>query len=302
MATTRLSLSLDKVLGSLVAVGCTCLLGQAYLEGSAPLRGQVPAQKCSGRGKQRLDLSSELCRRLETDGYLVIDDFLTKSQVNLAVASLADDGFFIQSPNEQKGNAVRTDHICFFDGKQAENEQQQEKAGGLSEVRDVLSRLGYDIAASPFQGFPRDAYQKHILGVPDMMQISLYNKQGSYYRAHKDACDDSWTEMGLVGYLRSRYLQRRYLTCIVYLNPEWEPSHGGCLRIFLNDGADAVNNSKEHLSTDQVESAAASAPFIDVAPLAGRLVIFSSLVTMHAVLPTFSRRLACSMWLTLNED
>jgi SM-20-related protein len=90
--------------------------------------------------------------------------------------------------------------------------------------------------------------------------------------------------LGLVGYLRSKYLRQRYLTCIVYLNPHWEPSDGGCLRIFLLGDDD-----------DRGESV------VDIEPKAGRLVIFSSVNMMHAVLPTFSRRLACSMWMTINE-
>jgi hypothetical protein len=276
------SFSLDTILASTTTLGITWIFGQAYLEGSDPLRGQVPAKDCSGRGDKRLMLYVELCRRLESDGYVVIDNFLTKEQVELGVATLADDGLFVQSPNERVGNDVRTDKIYFFGGEQAKNEQEQAVgSAGLSDIRDMLSRLGYDIAASPFRGFPRDAYHSSWLGVPDMMQISVYNRQGhdgGYYRMHKDSCDDSFQELGLLGYLRSRYLQRRYLTCIVYLNPEWEPSHGGCLRIVQKDGKE-----------------------IEVEPKAGRLVIFSSVQIMHAVMPTFSRRLACSMWMTLNE-
>jgi hypothetical protein len=291
------NLSVDKVLASAVTFGCAACLCDAYWEGAEPLNGQLRAKGCSLRGDQQLDLSLERCQELERNGYLVIDNFLTKEQVQNAVQSLADDDddkVFAPSQNERDGNQVRTDRIFFFKGGEEgeEKEGKDHNMNALGDVRNTLYRLGYDIVKSGFQGFPKDskdAYQTGWLGVPAMMQISLYNKQGedgAYYREHTDACDDTFLDLGLTGYLRSRYLRKRYLTCIVYLNPDWEPAHGGCLRITGNNN----NNDKQR-----------KVQVVDIEPRAGRLIIFSSVNTMHAVLPTFSRRLACSMWMTLNE-
>jgi hypothetical protein len=284
-------LSVDKVLASVVTLGCAAVLCDAYWEGAAPLNGQLRAEGCSLRGDQQLDLSLERCQELERNGYLVIDNFLTNEQVTNAVISLADDKIFAPSQNERDGNKVRTDRVFFFRGgnKEVEEKEGKDQNNALGDVRNVLYRLGYDIVDSGFQGFPKDSdsYQTGWLGVPAMMQISLYNKQGedgAYYREHTDACDDTLLDLGLTGYLRSRYLRKRYLTCIVYLNPDWEPAHGGCLRIISDNNDDKQRNS-----------------VVDIEPKAGRLILFSSVNTTHAVLPTFSRRLACSMWITLNE-
>jgi hypothetical protein len=286
-------LSVDKVLASAVTLGCAAGLCDAYWEGAAPLNGQLCAGGCSLRGGQQLDLSLERCQELERNGYLVIDNFLTKEQVQNALTSLEDDKVFAPSQNEQDGDKVRTDRVFFFRGgnKEGEGKEGKDQDKALGDVRNTLYRLGYDLVNSGFQGFSKDskdAYQTGWLGVPATMQISLYNKQGedgAYYREHTDACDDTFLDLGLTGYLRSQYLRKRYLTCIVYLNPDWEPAHGGCLRII----SDNNNDGKQRNAV------------VDIEPIAGRLILFSSVNTMHSVLPTFSRRLACSMWMTLNE-
>jgi hypothetical protein len=223
---------------------------------------------------------------------------LTKEQVQNAVISLADDKVFAPSQNERDGDKVRTDRVFFFRGGNKGGEEKEGKGhdDALDDVRNTLYRLGSDIVNSGFQGFPKeskDAYQTGWLGLPATMQISLYNKQGedgAYYREHTDACDGTFMDLGLTGYLRSQYLRKRYLTCIVYLNPDWEPAHGGCLRIISDKNDNKNTNGDKQRNT-----------VVDIEPRAGRLILFSSMNTMHSVLPTFSRRLACSMWMTLNE-
>jgi len=60
----------------------------------------------------------------------------------------------------------------------------------------------------------------------------------------------------------------RKLTCIIYLNPDYEPEDGGELRIFCEGGG-----------TEQ---------FVDLAPDGGRMVLFWSDEIPHEVLPTSS--------------
>ena len=62
------------------------------------------------------------------------------------------------------------------------------------------------------------------------------------------------------------WLNARAYTAILYLNDSWHPDHGGCLRLHVdNDGT-----GHRH---------------VDVEPLAGRLVVFSSKDIPHEVLP-----------------
>jgi SM-20-related protein len=72
----------------------------------------------------------------------------------------------------------------------------------------------------------------------------------------------------------------REVTAIVYLNEDWGSAseHGGYLRIHHphDDGAQA---------------------YTDVAPHAGRLVLFQSRLVEHEVLPALRTRWAVSAWL-----
>jgi hypothetical protein len=127
---------------------------------------------------------------------------------------------------------------------------------------------------------------------PAHIQVSIYGSEGAavaldgFLTTHLDSANaNSFTTLGLLGWLRSHHLRRRYLTCIVYLNDEWKDGDGGCLRMF-KDGMESGKFDKTNV--------------IDILPLAGRLVVFSSLQQWHTVLCTQATRFACSLWLTLN--
>ena len=182
-------------------------------------------------------------------------------------------------------------------------QQQQEEASndsGLHHVRNELALFARAVAESDF-GQQDVTYDAQKLKVPQQMQVSIYGSNihesenddansnrhgGDYYTTHVDSsAHDSLFETGLLGWLRSRYLRKRYLTCICYLNENWKPAHGGCLRLHKPGATPGTFDRHD---------------YIDVAPLAGRLVVFYSLHQWHAVLPTFATRYACSLWLTLH--
>jgi len=81
---------------------------------------------------------------------------------------------------------------------------------------------------------------------------------GSYYKRHLDQFKKD---------------DHRKISIVLYLNKEWEEKDGGQLRIFLPDG------------------------FIDIPPLAGRLVCFRSDLVEHEVLPSNCNRLSITGWL-----
>lgn len=306
MAASRLALfrpSLDAVVGGAVALGCSWTLYDGYADGMAPLQGQVRASPSpppqSGSPKQRrLHLTPELCRQLEREGYIVVDHFLTREEINAALASIdAAASRFSKGPTAPDDDGViRTDHHFFFRGGSAKTDdnalpQQQERDHGLCAVQKALDGIGRTILNSTFRGFfltesDGDDFVGKWLGVPAMMQVSRFDKPGAggtdgdYFDAHIDAVGTSLMSMGILGYFRSLYTRRRYITCIVYLNPDWKPGDGGCLRMFDRCGMDSV----------------------DIEPRGGRLVLFSSVHMMHAVMPAQSKRLACSAWLTLNGE
>lgn len=98
------------------------------------------------------------------------------------------------------------------------------------------------------------------------LQLGLYEFEGhlaaypagSFYKKHLD---------------RFRNSSQRTLTCILYLNPDWQPEDGGELRIYLDD--------------DRT---------MEVLPLGGTLVSFLSDRFWHEVLPAGRERLSITGW------
>jgi len=71
---------------------------------------------------------------------------------------------------------------------------------------------------------------------------------------------------------------RRKLTCLVYLNPEWKEKDGGQLVLY------------PWLSSESC-----------VAPLHGRIVLFRSDTVCHRVLPCHARRFCITVWLEADD-
>ena len=92
------------------------------------------------------------------------------------------------------------------------------------------------------------------------------------------------------------------VTAILYVNPQWVSEHGGCFRFWPLCGddnrvgtatAEAVQHAEQPLN-QEVEEAGA----LDLAPKAGRVLLFSSKVLQHEVMPAyFANRYAISLWM-----
>ena len=70
----------------------------------------------------------------------------------------------------------------------------------------------------------------------------------------------------------------------------WCESDGGCLRFY--------RTSLE----DETGEACSEEDYTDVAPLAGRLVIFRSRTVLHEVRPSYAKRTALSLWMLRTAD
>jgi hypothetical protein len=77
----------------------------------------------------------------------------------------------------------------------------------------------------------------------------------------------------------------RRLTCIYYLNPNWQRQDGGELRLYLPSGSGRAGSGKVQYFDP-----------CDVAPRMDRLIIFRSEIE-HEVLPSMASRLALSGWI-----
>jgi hypoxia-inducible factor (prolyl hydroxylase) len=81
----------------------------------------------------------------------------------------------------------------------------------------------------------------------------------------------------------------RRLSVVCYLNSDWQPAHGGCLRLHPMTSSML---SKSVLPGAEV----AEARVVEVEPVAGRLVAFFADEMLHEVSRTFQPRHALTLW------
>ena len=99
--------------------------------------------------------------------------------------------------------------------------------------------------------------QQLFLGLKSSENHFAVYASGAFYQKHLD---------------RFRNDDSRTISSVLYLNSNWEPEHGGELRLHL-DG-------QHH----------------DIAPIANRLVLFISADILHEVLPAKAERLSLTGW------
>jgi SM-20-related protein len=137
----------------------------------------------------------------------------------------------------QVSEGIRGDHIQWLDPGQVECCDQY--LALCDELRLVLNR-------SLFLGL--EDYESHFALYPP----------GAFYQKHLDRFRDD---------------DRRAVSAVLYLNPDWQAEQGGALRLYLADGT-------TH----------------DVLPEAGTLIVFLSADLPHEVLPATRERLSLTGW------
>jgi len=122
----------------------------------------------------------------------------------------------------------------------------------------------------PGQSAASDLYLQLMDGLRQQLNRELYlgleefechfavYPPGAFYKTHLDRFRDD---------------DSRCVTAVFYLNPDWQPEHGGALRLYLGEAASQ-----------------------DVAPLAGTLAVFMSGDFPHEVLPTAVDRQSVTGW------
>ncbi|HSH54545.1 MAG TPA: 2OG-Fe(II) oxygenase [Methylotenera sp.] len=97
--------------------------------------------------------------------------------------------------------------------------------------------------------------------------LALYTA-GTGYKKHIDRFKGSDTTQ-----------PQRQISCILYLNQDWQDSNGGHLRLYLNPKTE----TPEPLH-------------LDISPVAGRFVMFLSDTFYHEVLPATQDRMSLTAW------
>lgn len=186
---------------------------------------------------------------LERDGLAIEPAFLSPSQVKGLLSEArqcwAAGRFHAagvgRGPAQQRQESIRGDHVLWL----------EEHAPSDSAVADYLSSMNV---------LQQTLNQSLYLGLFELETHFAIYPPGSYYRCHVD---------------NFRGAGERRVTTILYLNPEWQPEHGGALRIYLEG---------EH------------GAYLDVPPLGGTLVTFMSERYYHEVLPTRVDRISLTGW------
>lgn len=183
-------------------------------------------------------------------GWCVATGFLSSAEVSALVeeaAALRGQGAFGPAGvGRGQGLAVnpevRSDQILWVDA-----------ATSGASIRGYLARL---------EELRQTLNRELFLGLEDFEGHLAIYPPGSFYRRHLD---------------QFRGVERRTLSCILYLNSDWQPDDGGALRIYV-DPSDPER-------------------FAQVAPEGGTLVTFLSARFEHEVLPARRERLSLTGWL-----
>jgi len=138
---------------------------------------------------------------------------------------------------QQVREGVRGDHIQWLDAGQ--HPACDDYLQALDELRMALNQ-GLYLGLEDFEG-----------------HFALY-PPGAFYQKHVDRFRDD---------------DRRAVSVVFYLNDEWQPEHGGALRLYLAEGETR-----------------------DVLPQAGSLLVFLSADMPHEVLPASRDRLSLTGW------
>ena len=117
--------------------------------------------------------------------------------------------------------------------------------------------LGTDRYLDAMDRFRTTLNHSLFLGLDNLECHFAIYAPGAFYQAHLDRFRDN---------------NRRTISTVLYLNPDWLPQHAGELRLHV-DGQT-----------------------IDIAPVANRLVCFLSADILHEVLPTTHERLSLTGW------
>jgi len=196
---------------------------------------------------------------LEKDGWCVLPGFLEPPLWRAMAAeaqTLYAEGEFRQAGVGRKQSfmirpEIRNDRVLWLDPASPTRLQSEY----LARMEWLRQRLNRELQLGLF------GFESHYAVYP----------AGSFYRRHLDQFKGA-------GY--------RTVSCILYLNDEWQAGEGGALRIYLPLAGQAEAPVETH---------------IDVMPEGGSLVVFLSAEYEHEVLAATRERLSITGWFFRNQ-
>ncbi|MCG9712234.1 2OG-Fe(II) oxygenase [Shewanella insulae] len=193
---------------------------------------------------------ANVCDQLATQGYVVLHDLFPQPMLQAllnGITGLSQEDFKAAAIGRQQDQqvieSIRRDKICW-----------------LNETMDFTQ------AYFAWSERLRLAVNRYLyLGLFDQEAMLAYYAPGAFYKRHLDAF---------------RGQTNRKLTSILYLNPDWQPSHGGELLMYEGD---------------EIE------PFQVVEPRFGTMVIFLSERFPHEVSLSHHDRYSLTSWYRIND-
>jgi len=198
--------------------------------------------------------TQQLLAGIATDGYAIIKNFMPAA----SITSLADEITALQLSGEMRragtgkaltptDDSIRGDFTLWLE-KTSVSVSQQAYFAQMEIMRSSLNRDFY-------------------LGLFELESHFALYPPGALYRKHLDQFQGQ---------------EQRQISCILYLNQDWQPEHGGQLRMYL-DGI-------------------AHEPYRDIEPIGGTLVAFLSGRFFHEVLPATHERVSLTGWFSTRSD
>lgn len=193
----------------------------------------------------------QICNELYAQGYCVIESFLSiedfqslkmSAQMMLANAQFRSAKIGRQFASMENAN-IRTDKIAWLD----EVEQNTAMDNYLSKINQLAQGLN----------------QAFFLGLDHLEAHFAIYPPGSFYRKHVD---------------QFKGTQDRRISCVYYLNDQWQEQDGGQLKLY--------NESNELL--------------LNLLPTANRLIVFKSDLA-HEVCETHRSRFSITGWLKVRS-
>ena len=198
--------------------------------------------------------------QITNHGYCVMDNFLSPSVIDTLASEILvlENGALLHAANT--GRAQTTVNTKFR-GDSIYWLNEAEASPAQQTYFDEMERLRYGLNRHLYLGL--DLLESHLALYPI----------GAGYQKHLDrfkANDNS-------------QLPQRQISCILYLNKDWLEEDGGYLRLYLN-------------ADDATDGIVATASSLDIAPIAGRLVMFLSDTFYHEVMPANRARMSLTGW------
>lgn len=194
------------------------------------------------------DASAQLINGIADQGYAILDGFLPSS----TITQLAEEAKKLHARGQtrraatgkkhaEKPDNIRGDFIHWVDDT-CPSATQQEYLQHMEILRTELNR-------------------NFFLGLFDLEAHYAIYPPGASYRKHIDQFQGD---------------NKRQVSCILYLNKDWQADEGGQLRLYLDE-----SEAPQH---------------VDIQPEGGRMVAFLSSRFWHEVLPATRERMSLTGW------